>query len=765
LENLYFENKRLDETTRQFNITDTREKQQFSDILKKDYDTLNMQEKQYMLNYGLDRDKFNETKSQFSQSFGLEQQKMAEAARQFNITDARDASQFSLLLKKDYDTLSVQEKQFLMNYGLDRDKFDETKNQFSLTYQLEEKKLSETARQFNITDEREASQFGQLLKKDYDQMSQEEKQFLMNYGLGRDQFEQTKKEFDQSMNLEYVKLASQERIAQSQLNLDQAKLTETARQFNVSTQQANEQFNQNLKFNYDSLSQGQQQFMESLGFDKEKFTQAKKEFELNYELSKQIQTKDLDLREQALAQDASQFSTKLEFDKWATQAGLDDKAADRVWQATQNDKALTANRSIAEMQNNTERWKQVRSEELTKLGWDKQSIESALDRQQTLTITEMNNSLTREVESGRISMQEAQLVEQTRQFNTSQEWIERAKAMDIDENTAQRLWATGERVASEAFKRYEMTFEAQVEKEIASGTWVDANGNTVNSMQAKQLIEQARQFDTAQEWAEEAAKKGFSNWDAMRAYEKAEVIEERQWEMQVQQVQNELTKQGWNFQAAFASLESLPPEQARTLLNSYAASAGIKYTVKGSDGKPLVDSQGNPVTAYGLEDVTKQLSTEAVSFLESAFRNVSQMTSATAKDMGVTSGKIKAYFSASKVAPDIAEKISGGWDVLKSQYSDAFVDGNDLEGADTVAWTTKTDLPRWALTSQTINFIANNKGKLYKAKNGKVYQIVGTTTERKKNTTEKIVLKDITTGQTVYYSQSGGRSAKYNFTA
>jgi hypothetical protein len=47
------------------------------------------------------------------------------------------------------------------------------------------------------------------------------------------------------------------------------------------------------------------------------------------------------------AQESYQFNSKQDFDKWAVTKGLDDKAAERIWQANENDKSRTSTEKMA----------------------------------------------------------------------------------------------------------------------------------------------------------------------------------------------------------------------------------------------------------------------------------------------------------------------------------------------------------------------------------------------------------------------------------
>lgn len=641
---LGIENRKLDETARQFNISNETDRQQFGETLKKDYASLSQQEKQFLLGYGLDQNKFEQAKAEFSttsaiqreqiasqqmvalKQVGVDEARLSETARQFNISTDQAAQQFNSTLQKDYFQLSQQEKQFLSSLGLDQAKFEQAKTEFNTqatiqreqlastekvamaNLNMDQTRLNETARQFNISTEQVSQQFAQSLQKDYASLSMQEKQFVQSLGLDQAKFDESRNQFRQNIDLENTRLASNEKIATSQLNLDSQKLSETARQFNISTQQVADQFTKKLNFDYNSLSQQDKQYLTSLGFDREKFDQSKNEFEKTFSLQNRIQTKDLDIKEKALAQEGSQFNSRLDFDKWATEAGLDDAAANRVWQAKQNDKSIEANMEVQKMLNATEEWKKSWDVALTQQGWDKEAIQTELNRQQTLTIAEMQNATEMEIAKGNISLGERQLLENARQFNTEADWQKAAKSMDVSEAAAQRIWATNERISSNAFNASQATFQSQVQKELASGTWTDQYGRTVSSVEAQGLIQEASQYQDQREWIERAKDLDLNQAEVQRVWETKERVDKQVFQAQQQEVLNELSLKGIKYQTVMSYLETMDGEQAGDIMDAVAKDAGITYVVKDAKGNPLTkkDEFGKtvPVTEKGFPPST-----------------------------------------------------------------------------------------------------------------------------------------------------------------
>lgn len=497
-----------------------------------------------------------------------------ETARQFNITNDTDKQQFAATMKLNYDQLSETQKQFLMNFGLDEQKFNQAKSEYSQNLALNQQ------------------QFAATLKKDYAALSQQEKQFLANFGLDEAKFNQAKSEFTQNIALEQQKLLSNEKIATAQLGLDAQKLAETARQFNISTSEAAKQFTDKLNFDYTSLSQNDKQFLANLGLDQAKFEESKRQYNNTTALEDKWRTKDLDLKEQSLAQEASQFTSRIEYDKWATQAGLDDAAANRIWQATQNDKALQNAKDVQQMVINQDQWKQNKVDELTQYGWSLEEAKATADRQQQLTIANMQNALTRDIEAGRIDQADRELLQQANQFNTQQLWTERAAQIGIDEAKAQRIWATNERISTEAANAIEATRERQLQREIAT--------NNLNLEQAK-LVAEINQFNSKSEFEEYAFDKGLDENAANRLWQTNERIENNIFQTNLQKVTGELQLSGVKYQTMLNYLETIDEDQAYGVLQAVALDAGLSYVVTDKNtGLPIKDKSGKVVTEKGF---------------------------------------------------------------------------------------------------------------------------------------------------------------------
>jgi hypothetical protein len=104
-----------------------------------------------------------------------------------------------------------------------------------------------------------------------------------------------------------------------------------------------------------------------------------------------------------------------------------------------------------------------------------------------------------------------------------------------------------------------------------------------------------------------------------------------------------------------------------------------------------------------------------------------------------------------------AASIASNWDNLPE---DKKATGTDfLEHYPTVYW----DKTNWVMHSNVEDWVIENQGQLYKAADGRVYEIAGMVRPYKRKTTAYVKLIDIETGNEVKYSDGTGRSEKMPF--
>ena len=437
----------------------------------------------------------------------------------------------------------------------------------------------------------EGSQFNQKL--DFDKWATE-KGYTENEVQRAWQAKQNDVKAQLDKELTGMQLSSSEKIAAQQMGMDKAKLDETARQFNVSTDNLVKQFKENLNFEYSQLNQNQLQFMEGFGLDKQKFDAAKEQFNKQLEQEGKIQFANLNLKEKELSQQGSQFTSRLDFDKWATEQNLTESEKNRVWQSSENARAQEATQQIAVMQNDTERWRTERADVLTRNGWDFEAAQRQIDREQQITTIGMEQALTREIEAGRLSQSDRQLMQQAQQFGTEMDWKREATRLGMQEAEADRIWKSNERINSEVFTAKQADIGYQFQREIEEGRM---------NLQELELAQNASQFTDQLEWQKEAKNLDLSEADATRLWQSAENAKAQKFNSDIKQLEFAMQREGLNFKAMMMELDNYPEEQVVSILNEVAAEAGITHVMKNADGSIKTDSAGNPIVEPGFETI------------------------------------------------------------------------------------------------------------------------------------------------------------------
>jgi hypothetical protein len=503
-------------------------------------------------------------------------------------------------------------------------------------------------------------------------------------------------------------ITSSEKIAANSIGLDYAKLTESARQFNTTTDQVAKQFKDTMSFNYDELDITQKQFLATLGLDKEKFQASKDQFQQQLEQTGRLTMAELGIEEKKIAEGSRQFNSRLEFDNSELAANLTEAEKNRVWQAVQNDKAAINTKEIATMQNDTERWKTDQTAILTKAGWTIEQAESALDRRLQETTQNKDIALQREIEQGRIAEAQAERLQQAEQFDDELAWNKEATRLGLSADEAARVWQTKERIGNQTFLAGESNLSRQLEKEIESGRL---------SIQEQELAQSAAQFDDQLDFNKSELAANLSEADRNRIWQSAENAKNQTFQANLQQIENEFTARGWSYQTLMASTENMSEEQVAQLMNDAAVKSGLSYA------KTLDD--GTEVTVPGLQTY-KSTSTDVYG--------------------GWTPGKTVTAAQAKDLQSNIAKLAEDGKAITDT----------GIESMDPVAWT-KSGANRWAITQEARDWAAANVGKPYQASNGRIYEVVGIRDPHKeRNSKGSIVFKDIITGQTVNFTRGSG---------
>lgn len=522
-----------------------------------------------------------------------------------------------------------------------------------------------------------------------------------------------------------MNITSTEKLAAQSAALDTARLEETARQFNISTEQTAKQFNEMLKLDYEQLSVADKQFLATLGLDKAKFEASKEQFQAQLEQEGRLTMAELGVEEKRIAEGARQFDNRLEFDEYAFDEGLNENERNRVWQALENEKAATNAKEIAFMQNDTERWKVEQTAILTRAGWDVQTTEAMLDRRLKETLQANDNALQWEIEQGRITLEESRLIQQASQFDSELAWQQKAKELDLTEAEAERIWRTNERISNNAFIAAESSLQRQLEKEIEGGRI---------AVQEAQMLQQASQFKDEMDWMKEAKILDISEADAQRLWQSSENAKSAVLQKEMQQIQNEFSAKGWNWDAMMASIDTLDAVHQADILSQLAVSAGLTYQKTDADGNSVIDPEtGQPIIVPGLRTYEDTYTSGTNEILDKYFDDGKTLT---AKDIS----NIKANLSS-------------------LQEEGIAITENTIEKIDVVAWTTGNGRDRWDVTTNALTWVEENKGKVYEASNGRLYEVYGVVRANPKdrNSMGSIQFRDLQNGTLVSLNNRTGK--------
>lgn len=206
---------------------------------------------------------------------------------------------------------------------------------------------------------------------------------------------------------------------------------------------------------------------------------------------------DLSIRERSLAQAGDQFKDELSFKKYAADRGYTDAEAQRVWQATQNDKQIASTEKVAFAGLNLEEKKiaQAGSQFDKKLDFDTwaknqdmneadrdriwKSIENEKGRVFTATESALDRTLNQSQFAETIGLSKQQFSEQIRQFDSKQDFDKWATQKGLDAQAAEmvwksneadvdRKWQTGERLSTQEHQINITRLQGEIDKDKAS---------------------------------------------------------------------------------------------------------------------------------------------------------------------------------------------------------------------------------------------------------------------------------------------------------
>jgi hypothetical protein len=274
---------------------------------------------------------------------------------------------------------------------------------------------------------------------------------------------------------------------------------------------------------------------------------------------------DLSQRDRELAQQAMQFTSRLDFDKWATQSGLDQQTANRIWQSVENEKARTSTEKIAfaeltvrekELAQAGQQFKDELSfkKYATEGGWSQQeadrawrSIESEKDRALTRSESALGRELQKYITDSGLQMDARKLEENVRQFNSRETFDRWATQAQLDDNSKDRIWKshesdiarkweTGERMSEQEHEvnltRLQGdidTAKMQLQQTLNLDTLEKQQGhekimagiqNTYQTLRDDRLFSHEEAMEaTKNEYAKELTAMGFTHEQAMQAAE------------------------------------------------------------------------------------------------------------------------------------------------------------------------------------------------------------------------------------------------------
>jgi len=312
----------------------------------------------------------------------------------------------------------------------------------------------------------------------------------------------------------------------------------------------------------------------------------------------------LSLDEKRLAQEAMQFSDRLDFDKWATEAGLAENEKQRIWEATENEKQrqltermstaqLASQENIAFAQIDAEKWKQGRIEALTKEGWSFEAAQNEADRQHAMTINSINNALQKEIESGRITLEESRLAQQATQFSSQQEFERWAIDQNIALENARRTWQIADMAQAEAMERLRIDAEMKMlGSQLAGNEKIAIMNQELQlklqsgeiTMQEKELAQQAFQFASAQDFEKWAMGQNISLENARRSWQIADEQFMAQHEKEMADLGQQFAEKNISLTAVLDRLSTMEPEQAADTFKQIAEENGI--TLPDTPDKP-----------------------------------------------------------------------------------------------------------------------------------------------------------------------------------
>jgi hypothetical protein len=521
------------------------------------------------------------------------------------------------------------------------------------------------------------------------------------------------------------------------------------------------------------------------GFDEKAIDRAWQDSQQEKQISstEKVAFAGLSLDERKLAETGRQFDTRFEFDVWAEQNQLDEAQRTRVWGAIMQEKSMAHERDLSLLQTDTEKWKIIQAENLTKMGWDQETALTIANLNAQSLEKDLDRQLEAQIQRGLLDSKDKDRVLAATQFASQQEFNVWAEQNQISQADADRIWQSSEKAKDRVAVSLESSADRALQREVEAGRLsVEEWSIGLSAMNAANELE-------FQEWATKA---GIDEAATQRAWESAEAAKTRQLEIGMTYLEQQFAEKNMALGTIMPFLETMDPEQAWKIVGDLAKEAGIEvpevFTGTNAYRSELARVTNEKVKAgtltqkeatYALEASKAGIDTqEDFNAWADEIGGFSQQQKATIWDtIKTASSTVKQTtntFETAVAAINAGDKV----DVRDARaILDAIKTGKSADIGIQVVPNSSDDLQkitealrwvdgageknRWVLSKAADEWVTRNKGKIYEAANGRLYEVVGKHTSSKtRKSSEYIEFRDIVTGNIVGYSKtsSGGES-------
>jgi hypothetical protein len=230
-----------------------------------------------------------------------------------------------------------------------------------------------------------------------------------------------------------------------------------------------------------------------LTFEEAQMESDNRQRQLDRELQREIEAGRLSIADRELLQQARQFDSRLEFDQWATQAGLDDAQASRVWESTERLK----DRTFQSTENALDRANQL---DIQKMSIESQTalaeLQAKLATDQLLLAQDFESvqaQLNRDLD---VAMQNGDFQHAMRILETQNDFAAAQAQADREfarsERVATQTWQSGEAISDRDFQKGMATLEHKYNLAVQNRDFA----NQRMLQQSMMEFEMAKQYNT-----------------------------------------------------------------------------------------------------------------------------------------------------------------------------------------------------------------------------------------------------------------------------